>query len=59
MLAYKFYKDETKGVGEIILLKDEIIIDNMKIPAERAWYRTENQEYLGSDILLRTSDFEE
>lgn len=59
MLAYKFYKEEGKGVGEIILLMDEIIVDNMKIPAERAWYRTENQEYLGTDILLRTSDFDQ
>jgi hypothetical protein len=56
MVAYKFYQDEEKQQGEIIYLNDEVIIGEMKIPAERSWYRTENDEFLGTDFLLKTED---
>jgi hypothetical protein len=58
MLAYKFLTDEDKGVGEIINLQNELIVDNMRIPAERSWFRTENGEFLGTDYLLRTEDLD-
>jgi hypothetical protein len=56
LLAYKFYKDEEKKIGEIIYLKEEVIMGEMKIPAERSWYRTENDEFLGTDFLLKTEE---
>jgi hypothetical protein len=56
LMAYKFYMDEEKEVGEIIYLKGEVIVDNMKIPSERSWYRTEKDEFLGTDYLMRVSD---
>lgn len=56
LLAYKFYKDEEKKIGEIIYLKEEVIVGEMKIPAERSWYRTENDEFLGTDFLLKTEE---
>jgi hypothetical protein len=56
LMAYKFYKDEEKKIGEIIYLKEEVIVGEMKIPAERSWYRTENGEFLGIDFLLKTED---
>ncbi len=51
MAAYKFYKDEPNQVGEIIYLEGEIEFLTMKIPANRTWYRTEKQEFLGTDML--------
>ncbi|WP_296697835.1 DUF6503 family protein [Algoriphagus sp.] len=52
MEAYKFYKDEPNQIGEIIFLEGEIEFSKMKIPANRTWFRTENQEFLGTDMLL-------
>lgn len=56
ILAYKFFQDEEKQLGEIIYLKEEVIVGEMKIPAERSWYRTEDGEFLGTDFLLKTDD---
>ena len=53
--AYKFYKDEPNQKGEIIYLQDEMVVQQMKIPASRAWYRTENDEYLATDRLIRVA----
>jgi hypothetical protein len=51
MAAYKFYKDEPNEIGEIIYLEGEIGFSNLKIPANRTWYRTEKPEFLGTDML--------
>lgn len=51
MEAYKFYKDEPNQIGEIIFLDGEIEYSQMKIPANRTWFRTENPEFLGTDML--------
>jgi hypothetical protein len=51
MEAYKFYKDEPNEVGEIIYLEGEVEFSNMKVPANRTWYRTEKPEFLGTDML--------
>lgn len=53
MEAYKFYKDEPNQKGEVIYLEGEMKAQNMKIPTSRAWYRTENEEYLATDRLVR------
>ncbi len=52
MAAYKFYQDEPAGKGEIVYLEGEKEFEGMKIPASRAWYRTEKAEFLGTDELL-------
>ncbi|MCH6198945.1 DUF6503 family protein [Aquiflexum sp. LQ15W] len=56
LMAYKFYKDEEKKIGEIIYLKEQVIVGEMNIPSERSWFRTENNEFLGTDFLLKTED---
>ncbi|WP_051315885.1 DUF6503 family protein [Algoriphagus vanfongensis] len=53
MKAYKFYKDEEKGVGEVIYLDGLMNVGEMKIPSHRTWYRTEKPEFLATDKLLR------
>ncbi len=54
MEAYKFYKDEPNQKGEIIYLDGEMEAGGIKIPVARAWYRTENDEYLATDRLVKT-----
>lgn len=53
MEAYKFYKDEEAGVGEIIYLEGLTSMGGMQIPSNRSWYRTEKPEFLGTDQLVR------
>lgn len=53
--AYKFYKDDPNQKGEIIYLEGEMQVQGMKIPTSRSWYRTENDEYLATDRLVRTA----
>ena len=51
MKAYKFYQDEAAQKGEIIYLDGLLEVSDMKIPKARAWYRTEKNEFLGTDIF--------
>ena len=56
MEVYQFYKTDDKGIikkdsGEYILLIDEEVINNIKMPKNRAWYYNKNDGYLGTDIL--------
>lgn len=51
MEVYQFFHDESKNDGEYILLTEEEIINNIKIPKIRAWYTNKDDEYLGTDIL--------
>lgn len=54
LTGYSFYKEENgPGTGEYIILKDEAVVDKMRLPAERHWYETMNNLYLGSDEILR------
>ena len=50
--GYRFYHDEQKNDGEYILLKGEVIINQVKFPKERAWYTHKEGKYLGNDDLL-------
>ncbi|WP_288371335.1 DUF6503 family protein [uncultured Algoriphagus sp.] len=56
MKAYKFYQDEAAQKGEIIYLDGLLEVSDMKIPKERTWYRTEKDEFLGTDILMKASE---
>ncbi|TFV97605.1 hypothetical protein E4S40_02850 [Algoriphagus kandeliae] len=50
--AYKFYQDLEAQKGEIIYLDGLMEIGGMKIPQNRTWYRTEVDEFLGTDQLI-------
>ncbi len=52
MEVYQFFK-EKKDSGEYILLSGEEIINEIKIPKNRAWYYNKNDGYLGTDFLSK------
>jgi len=54
--VYQFFKTDEQGKlkpdsGEYILLKEETVINNIKIPKIRAWYYNKDNMYLGTDVL--------
>jgi hypothetical protein len=51
MEIYQFFKDESKKDGEYIVLSGLEIMNEIKIPKNRAWYYNKNDGYLGTDIL--------
>ena len=58
MEIYQFFKTDDKGKikpdsGEYILLKDEAIINHIKMPKARAWFYNKDDTYLGTDILTQ------
>ncbi len=52
MEVYQFFKGEDEKTGEYILLTDEIIINDIKMPKDRAWYYNKDDGYLGTDKLV-------
>ena len=54
LTGYAFYhKKDGPGTGEYIILDGEALVDKMRLPAERHWYYTHNNLYLGTDEILR------
>lgn len=58
MEVYQFFKTDEQGnikpdSGEYILLSDETVINNIKMPKNRAWYYNKDNTYLGTDILSK------
>ena len=53
MEVYQFFKDESKNDGEYILLTEEVTINNIRMPKNRAWYYYKDNGYLGTDILKK------
>ncbi|WP_370478813.1 DUF6503 family protein [Tamlana flava] len=51
MEVYQFFHDESKNDGEYILLSDEELVNSIKMPKIRAWYKNSDDTYLGTDIL--------
>ncbi len=51
MLGYRFYHDESKNDGEYIILEDEAIYKNVRLPKKRTWYTHAEDKILGTDIL--------
>ena len=49
---YQFYHDEAKNDGEYILLSEEVIVQEIKMPKVRAWYTNGDNRYLGTDRIL-------
>jgi len=53
MEVYQFFHEEAKNDGEYILLTDEVIINDIKMPKNRAWYTNKEDQLLGTDIIKR------
>lgn len=53
MEVYQFYHDETKNDGEYIVLTEEVEVQGIKMPKNRAWYYNEEDKYLGTDFLFK------
>ncbi|MFK7932665.1 MAG: DUF6503 family protein [Saprospiraceae bacterium] len=53
LVGYRFYHDEAKNDGEYIFLKEEAIIEGIKMPRIRTWYTHQGDRLLGTDILVR------
>jgi hypothetical protein len=55
MEVYQFHKGDPrrlgKDTGEYIILKDEVVIDGIKMPKTRAWFYNKDDKYLGTDTL--------
>lgn len=56
MEIYQFFKTDDTGKekpesGEYILLSEEAIVNDIKIPKVRAWYYNKDDKYLGTDTL--------
>ncbi|NRD18889.1 hypothetical protein HNV08_02420 [Winogradskyella eckloniae] len=57
MEVYQFFKTDDEGnvkpdSGEYILLSDETIVNDIKMPKVRAWYYNKADKYLGTDTLV-------
>jgi hypothetical protein len=56
MEIYQFYRMDEDGnqkddTGEYILLTEEVIVNDIKMPKNRAWYYNKDDGYLGTDVL--------
>jgi len=51
MHGYRFYHDEAKNDGEYILLEEEAVYKNVRLPKRRTWYTHKEDKLLGTDIL--------
>lgn len=56
MEIYQFFKKDEDGnqndeSGEYILLTEEMVVNGIKMPKNRAWYYNKDDKYLGTDIL--------
>lgn len=51
MEVYQFFKGEDEKTGEYILLSDELLVNGIKMPKDRAWYYNKDEGYLATDRL--------
>ena len=52
LIGYRFFHDENKNDGEYIVLKDEVVIQGVRIPKVRSWYYNLDGKFLGVDDLI-------
>lgn len=57
MEIYQFFKTDENGKekldsGEYILLSEETLVKEIKMPKVRAWYYNKDDKYLGTDTLV-------
>jgi hypothetical protein len=48
---YQFFHDESKNDGEYIVLKEELLVNGIRMPQNRSWYYNSDDEFLGTDYL--------
>lgn len=53
MEVYQFFKGPDETTGEYILLTDEVTVNGIKMPKDRAWYYNKDDGYLGTDKLAQ------
>ncbi|MEM9834010.1 MAG: DUF6503 family protein [Bacteroidota bacterium] len=58
MEVYQFYKTDDNGQmipdsGEYILLSEEAMVGDIKMPKIRAWYYNKDNQYLATDALVQ------
>lgn len=56
MEVYQFFRTDDEGKqkddsGEYILLTEEMLVNGIKMPKQRAWYYNKDDKYLGTDLL--------
>lgn len=52
LVGYRFYHDEAKNDGEVILLDGEVEAGGLRLPKRRTWITHADQRTLGTDVLL-------
>lgn len=53
MKAYRFNHGDSES-GEYILLEEEEIVQDIRMPKVRKWYWNKNNEYIGTDTLIKS-----
>lgn len=53
MEAYRFNHGKPES-GEYILLEQEELVDGIRMPKVRRWYWNKNDEYIGTDTLIKS-----
>lgn len=57
MEAYSFHWGDPEA-GEYVLLDEELLVNGIKIPKVRKWYFTKEDQYLGTDTLLKAKELD-
>lgn len=52
LIGYRFFHDESKNDGEYIVLKEEAVMQGVRIPKIRSWYYNKDDKFLGTDIVV-------
>ena len=55
MKAYRFNHGDPES-GEYILLEQEELVEGIRMPKVRKWYWNKNNEYIGTDTLIKSED---
>jgi hypothetical protein len=57
MEAYSFHWGDPEA-GEYVLLEEELEVNEIKLPRVRKWFFTKEDQYLGTDTLLKAEELE-
>jgi hypothetical protein len=57
MEAYSFHWGNPEA-GEYVLLDEELLVNGIKIPKVRKWYFTKEDQYLGTDTLIKAEELD-
>jgi hypothetical protein len=55
MEAYSFHWGDPEA-GEYVLLNEELVVNDIKLPKVRKWYFTKEDQYLGTDTLIKAEE---